>query len=207
MPRAEGVRVGANIPFVFSSKSERPELKLSYEESFSRLKELLDIFGDPTPSVTSKPRHDDDPMGPSIFRAMSEDANLENLTMPGLFIGRSELVRASFKASELSLSTLTWNDFTDCDFSNCNLSQSDLRSSIFVRCNFDNANLAESDLRRSTFEGCTFINASFRNTKLYARKKKFGLFKSGDDQTSLLLTKTQKSEVAWSDLGPEPEGG
>jgi uncharacterized protein YjbI with pentapeptide repeats len=124
-----------------------------------------------------------------------------------LFVGRSELRRVSFVGSDLHLSTLNWNDFVECDFTECDLSRCDLRSSQFVRCKFDGADLSGADLRAATFEDCSFRGTSLRGALLYKKPRSFGLFKSGSDQTSLQLSKSQSSSVNWSGEAPEPEGG
>ena len=66
-------------------------MRLSYDASFAILKERVEIIGDAQPAVDRPPRHDDDNLGPSIFRLMLQDVSLSDLTIPGLYIGRSEL--------------------------------------------------------------------------------------------------------------------
>jgi hypothetical protein len=182
-------------------------MNLSYEESFQILSARVEIFGDPSPTVVHAPRHDADKPGPSIFRMMVDEAALENLTIPGLFVGHSELGRVSFRGSDLHLSTLNWNDFVECDFSKSDLTQCDLRSSHFVRCTFDGADLSGADLRTATFEGCSFQDTLLQGSVLYKKPRMLGLFKTGSDQASLPLSKSQRSAINWSGNANEPEGG
>jgi BTB/POZ domain-containing protein KCTD9 len=172
-------------------------MRLPYEKSFARLREVVDIMGEPRPAVTEPPRYDDAEMGPTVFRMLVEDVSLENLTVPGLFVGRSELLRVSFRGTDLRLSTLNWSNFLDCDFREVDFSGADLRACIFVRCSFARANLEDTDLRVSTFEGCSFDGAIVRGMKLC----------SLSDQKRLLLSREQQSEVNWLVDAPEPGGG
>lgn len=180
---------------------------LSYEESFKFLNEKAGIFGELRPLVTRLPRFDDDPPGPSIFRSLVEDAYLKKLTMPGLFIGRSELRNVSFAGSNLRLSVMNWSTFTKCVLSDCNLSDCDLRASEFLNCSFIGADLSGADLRGAIFTGCSFDGAIFEKTKLYRAQKRFGLFKTAADQESLPISKEQRAQAAWLNEVPEPEGG
>jgi len=188
---------------VFPLTMTRP----SYTESFAVLSERIDIIGDPLPSIHRPPRHDDDELGPSIFRMSVEEVLIEGLTLPGLYVGRSELVRVSFKDTDLHLSAFNWSDIFDCDFSGADLSDTDLRACKFLRCNFSGANLAGSDLRGSTFEGSTFSDADLRNALLQRRRKLFGLVSTSMDESHLELSAEQRRSLRWSDDAPEPGGG
>ena len=172
-------------------------MRLAYEESFARLRELADIMGEPRPIVTGPPRYDDDELGPTFFRMLVKDMSLENLTVPGLFVGRSEILRVSFRGTDLRLSTFNWSNLSDCDFRDVDFSGADLRACIFVRCSFVRANLADTDLRVSTFEGCSFDGAFVRGMKLCSRS----------DQKHLPLSREQQSEVNWLVDAAEPGGG
>jgi hypothetical protein len=135
-------------------------MRRSYEDSLAELRGCVEILGDPQPRVTRPPRHDDEDLGPSIFRTLVEDVALEDLTLPGLYVGRSELKRVSFRGSDLHLSSLNWSDIRDCDFSASDLSGADLRACEFVRCTFAGGDLSSADLRGSGFHGCVFRGRS-----------------------------------------------
>jgi BTB/POZ domain-containing protein KCTD9 len=179
----------------------------SYVDSIALLKDRIDILGEALPSVSRRPRHDDAEMGPSIFRTGVEDVSLEGLTLTGLYVGRSELVRISFKATDLRLSAFNWSDFIDCDFSGADLSDVDLRACIFTRCSFAHANLTGSDLRGSTFDDCTFSGADLRRALVQRRWKLFGLMQTADTEGGLQLDAEQRRGLQWSDDAPEPGGG
>jgi uncharacterized protein YjbI with pentapeptide repeats len=182
-------------------------MRTSYDSSFLVLRERVEIIGDAQSEVVRPPRHDDQEPGPSIFRMLVEDVKLEDLTLPGLYVGRSELRRVSFRGSDLHLSAINWSDLADCDFGGADLSGSDLRACKFVRCLFRGTNLAHADLRASVFEGCDFADAVMTGASLFRRSKIFGLFRAGDDQQSLALSVTQREAVSWSRNNPEPGGG
>jgi Pentapeptide repeats (9 copies) len=182
-------------------------MRPSYDESFAILKDRVEMTGDPRPGVTHPPRHDDENPGPSLFRVLVEDVSLAGLTLPGLYVARSELRRVSFRASDLRLSAFNWSDVSECDFGDADLSRTDLRACRFVQCIFSAADLSEADLRGSTFEACAFDRATMRRTKLHRRRALLGLLKRGPDQEGLPLSADQRSEIAWSEEAPEPGGG
>lgn len=181
--------------------------RTSHEDSISVLKRRVEVIGDIQAQVLRPPRHDDVEPGPSIFRMLLEDVDLADLTMPGLYIGRSNLRRISFRGADLHLSALNWSDLEGCDFSEADLSGSDLRACAFVRCRFRGANLAGADLRGSTFEDCVFEGAAMRGTTLSREPLLLRLFTPGSDQTSLPLSALQRAEVTWSGEKSEPGGG
>ena len=80
-----------------------PSMRKSYQESFAALTEAAEIVGEPRPVVTRPPRADDLEFGPSIFRVLVEGADLSDLTLPGLYVARSELRRLFFAGSRPSL--------------------------------------------------------------------------------------------------------
>lgn len=182
-------------------------MRMPYDQSFVILAERVEISGDPQPTVTRPPRHDDEAPGPSIFRQRLDDVSLTDLTLSGLYIGRSELKRVSFSGSDLQLATFNWSDLADCDFSGADLSGADLRSCRFLRCRFPSANLAGADLRGSSFEGCDFADAVMAAAKLHRRPKVLGFLKLGSDQTNLPLSGAQRREIDWSAETPGPGGG
>jgi uncharacterized protein YjbI with pentapeptide repeats len=182
-------------------------MRSPYDSSFLLLKERVEIVGDVQPQVSRPPRHDDEELGPSIFRLLLEDVKLEDLTVPGLYVAHSELRRISFCGSDLHLSAVNWTDLSDCDFTGADLSRSDLRACKFVRCLFRSANLVEADLRGSVFEGCEFTDALLTGAKLFRRSKLLGLFRAGDDQSGLPLSTVQRAAISWSSDSPSPGGG
>jgi uncharacterized protein YjbI with pentapeptide repeats len=180
--------------------------RLTYVESVAVLKSKVDIMGDALPTVTRTPRYDDEKIGPSIFRMKVEDVSLDGLTLLGLYVGRSELSRLSFKATDLHLCAFNWSDIIKCDFSSADLSHADLRACHFVSCSFAGAILTSADLRGSTFVSSTFTDADLRGALLYRRPetRKMGAIV---DQTDLPLTPEQRRLVDWSGEAPEPGGG
>jgi uncharacterized protein YjbI with pentapeptide repeats len=168
----------------------------SYDESLARFTDITGHDARAKPHVTSRPRYDDEDPGPSLFRTLLADCSLERMTLPGLFVGRSELSRVSFTASDLHLSTFCWNDLTQCWFDRCDLADSDLRSSNFNRCDFSHANLTRCDLRHSSFEECRFDGAVLA-----------GAVASEDQRGPLGLSDEQSGAVSWKTPGPQPDGG
>lgn len=181
--------------------------RASYGDSISVLKGRVEIMGDVQAEVSRPPRHDDDELGPSVFRMLVEDVDLASLTIPGLYVGRSALRRISFQGSDLHLSTFNWSDLAECNFGETDLSHSDLRACIFVRCLFRGADLAQADLRGSTFKDCNFDGAAMRGATLSQGPRLLRLFRLGSDQTSLPLSALQRAEVTWSGEKSEPGGG
>lgn len=179
----------------------------SYEESFKILAERIDITGDPMPGVKRVPRADDDKLGPSLFRMLVEDVELDGLSIPGLYVGRSELTRVSFRGSDLHLSAINWSDVIECDFREADLSGADLRASKFIGCDFSSANLAKADLRASTITDCEFSEANFKGALLRHRRRLLGFIPIGSGQDDLPLSPSQREEAVWTSNAPEPRGG
>ena len=182
-------------------------MRIDYGRSLALLRERVEIIGDAQPSVVRPPRHDDESLGPSIFRQLVGDVALADLTLPGLYVGRSELRRVSFRGSDLHFATFNWSDFADCDFTAADLTGADLRACQFVGCTFRDADLSSADLRLSTFDRCTFERALMRGTKLHRRPRVLGFFRCGPDQTHVPLVDQQRREAEWCPDLPEPGGG
>src|SRR5688500_12362861 len=106
----------------------------TYEDSVLLLKERAGAMGDALPLVQRVPRPDDDPIGPSFFGPRWEVVVLAVLSLPGLYVSRSQLARISFRSSDLRLAAFNWSDVLDCDFHGADLSGAALRSSRFTRC-------------------------------------------------------------------------
>lgn len=146
----------------------------------------------------SMPRYDDEkPLGISFFRTELIGVQLEDLTMPRTFFGRSEIRSVSFRRSDLPESCMCWNDFIDVDFSGADLSRCDMRASAFDRVNFSGANLEQADLRHATFHECSFRDANMQGvniTEIAAKRLQIS-------QEQMGLITLQLSD------GPEPDGG
>ena len=176
----------------------------SYQESFEILASLVEIIGGPRPDIARPPRHDDEEVGPSLFRSFVADANLSDLTLPGLYVGRSEITACDFSRSDLHLSTFNWSDFSCCQFTDCDLRGSDLRACKFEDCSFRDADLSGADVRGSAFERCDFVGARCDDLILYRRG---GLLRISTDETRVPLSKEQRARVKWTREYPEPGGG
>src|SRR2546425_498690 len=111
--------------------------RLSYEESCRLLQRLgypdVGAEGVIPPIPDNRPQIDQDPLGVTFFRTRvgAGEHDLENLTLPRTFFGKSEVGPVSFKNTDLSESTLCWNDFTEVNFTDADLSRCDLRASFF----------------------------------------------------------------------------
>ena len=185
----------------------------SYGDSIRILNDRVGILGDALPTVERVPRHDDEVLGPSIFRTRVEDVSLEGLTLSGLYVGRSLLSRISFAGSELRLAAFNWSRVADCDFHGADLKGADLRACDFVRCSFRQTTLAGADLRRSIFTQCQFEEANLEGALLYRPPAllrwvprvvivpRFGL------QADPRLTPAQRAQVRWCRDAPVPGGG
>ena len=178
-----------------------------YAESIAILKERLDIIGDALPEVTERPRHDDEILGPTIFRMSAADVSLASLTLTGLYVARTELRRVAFHETELRLAVFNWSDIVECDFRRADLSDADFRACRFVRCSFRDATLMRADLRGSTFDECSFEGANFTGAQLYRRPGLLGVIPLGFDQRSLPLSAEQRRVAEWCAEAPEPAGG
>jgi uncharacterized protein YjbI with pentapeptide repeats len=170
--------------------------RLGYEDSCRKLQgDYLEMDEIP-PMPDHLPRLDDESPGLSFFRTRLED-DLGNLTLPRTFFGRSEIVKSSFRNTDLTESSLCWNNFIDVDFSDAILAGSDLRAAIFHRVKFVRTDLRRADLRRATFEECSFEGALLEGAVMTLGQKR-----------TLPLSKEQKAVVAWTwRAGKEPEGG
>lgn len=172
----------------------------SYEDSCRFLQQhgYLDAAALP-PLPDHLPQYDDpEPLGVNFFRTMvSDEVQLDNLTLPRTFFGRSEVNKASFRNTDLTESNLCWNDFLGVDFTASVLAKADMRSSLFADVTFTKADLRGADMRRSSFERCHFDGASLDGAVL-----------TNDQARTVLLTEEQRKVIDWrSDPGDEPGGG
>jgi BTB/POZ domain-containing protein KCTD9 len=179
-------------------KSERVNvIRKSFPESCEVLKGLGFLEGDVSPKLPERaPRYDDEEWGVSFFRTSVADAALENLTLARTFFGRSEIRGVSFRGTDLSESTMNWNDLIEVDFTGASLEGADLRASIFDRVRFLDANLRGADLRRATFRNCDFTGADMTGARLSRAIKWY-----------FRLSRAQRAVIDWQAAGPEPEGG
>ena len=179
--------------------SDSRQTKRTYEESCRELQQAGWLTPVTVPALPPRrPSCDDDgAFGVRVFRTMVKDKILENLTLPRTFFGRSEIRNVSFMGTDLSESTLCWNDFVWVDFTNSDLSRSDLRAAVFDSVKFSGANLSQTDLRGSDFKDCDFSNANLQGAKL-----------TRIQGVRLHLSRRQLGEADWQDLdGEEPGGG
>jgi uncharacterized protein YjbI with pentapeptide repeats len=161
------------------------------------------------PLPNHRPQCDDEgPLGVTFFRTfVGQDlehgdphvghGNLENLTLPRTFFGRSYIQHVSFKNTDLSESTLCWNDFFEVNFTDADLSGCDLRASNFSESTFVRANLQNADFRHSNFEACDFTDADVRGAKL-----------TREQGEQIILSEQQQKVIDWQESdGEEPPGG
>ena len=169
-----------------------------YEQSCRELqREGWVAAGDVPPMPAQRPgARDEEPLGVSFFRTRVS-GDFSNLTLPRTFFGRSEVNGASFRNTDLSESTLCWNDFIGVDFRDGSLRGGDLRAADFRGVNFSRCDLRDADLRRSGFEGCDFTDADLRGAKM-----------TTDQEAGMGLSELQREGVSWQDAdGDEPDGG
>ncbi|HEY9713800.1 MAG TPA: pentapeptide repeat-containing protein [Chroococcales cyanobacterium] len=176
-------------------------MRKSIPETWSDLQERgipmpFDSNGNPFVPI-KMPRFDDEELGFQFFKEFAEHLNLDNLSLPKTYVGRSELKLITFINTDLSSSSMCWNDFIACDFSDADLSNSDLRFAIFAGCKFDGAHLSGTDLRGSTFVTCSFGGATMNNATVET-----------DNALRADLSEDQIKAITWApDAGPEPDGG
>jgi hypothetical protein len=115
----------------------------TYIESVRELEQQRWIERGQAPVIppARRPRFDDKTLGVQFFRTRVEGADFSNLTLPGTYVGRTEIAHTSFRNTDLSHSTMCWNDFVEVDFTGACLASCDLRSSTFDECTFDDADL------------------------------------------------------------------
>lgn len=193
--------------------------RLSYEESCQFLRRLdglaVGTEGPFPPMPDHHPQFDDEePLGINFFRtwlgvgrpfnlSVPDDwvdvpeFALENLTLRRTYFGKSEVGPISFRNTDLSESTLCWNDFIEVDFTDADLSESDLRGSVFRRVAFVRTSLRNADLRHSVFETCDFTDADMAGAKLTRKQGR-----------RIRLCDEQRKVIDWQDRdGEEPAGG
>jgi len=185
------------------SMSSEGTTRLSYEQSCRVLQRLgypdVGAEGVIPPIPDHRPQIDQDPLGITFFRTRvgQGEHDLTNLTLPRTFFGRSEIASVSFKNTDLSESSLCWNDFNGVDFTDADLSGCDLRASMFREVNFVRTSLRDADLRRSRFEACDFTDADMRGAKLTR--------KQGEQ---IILSDQQRNVIDWQESdGEQPPGG
>lgn len=177
-------------------RSSSDLLPLGYQESFELLSNVVGMTGRPRITVRRRPRYDDERPGPTLFRSGISTATIRGLKMPGLYIGRCEMEGVCLADSDLRMSTINWNTFTECDFSRCNLSGSDMRGNLLHACRFSGANLRKADLRGSGFTACDFTGAGLTGAVL-----------NESQRTDLQLDARQQEAIAWTEDYEEPDGG
>lgn len=185
-------------PLSLCPMGAKDQQRRSYEESCRELQQEGWLEPGQVPPLPSRrPSYDDEePLGFRFFRT-HVSGDFSNMTLPRTSFGRSEVAAASFVNTDLSESTLCWNDFVDVDFSDASLQESDLRAANFNGVNFSRCDLREADLRRSRFTDCDFSDADLRGTKL-----------TRPQATGLSLSVRQKESVKWqASDGDEPGGG
>ncbi len=171
--------------------------RLSYEDSIVRLREIGWLGEDCPPMPDHPPIFDDpEPLGFSFFRTRAADDDLSGLTLARTYFAKSEINAMSFANTDLSESTMCWNDFLRVNFSGASLAAADMRASLYENCNFDDADLSGADLRLSSFDGCTFANTNVAGAKL-----------SQDQRANIALSDHQFGTIDWLDAGDEPPGG
>lgn len=130
--------------------------------------------------------------------------DFRDLTIPWSLFLRSEIVDCRFENADLSESSMTWCNWTNCIFMYANLRGCDLRRSVFRNCAFYDAILDHADLRGGHFVDCRFGYAGMNGTHL---NKALGLF-TGLRRRQLCLSKDQVMQISWvSNVGEEPPGG
>jgi len=172
--------------------------RLSYEDSCRALqKSGLLAPGQVPPVRYERPRHNDTEPGVSFFRSLVAEVKLERLTLPRTFISRSEFRACSFKDTDLSGSTVNWNDFIGVKFTGADLSGVDFRACVFNGVKFAKANLAGADFRYCGFTKCDFSGAELADAKFTQKTGR-----------SLRLSPEQQAVIDWQpEDGEEPEGG
>lgn len=172
--------------------------RASYEDSVRRLQKDYLEPGDIPPMPDRMPRYDDEELGVSFFRTfVGENEDLSNLTLPRTYFGRSEVNDALFCNTDLTESSMCWNDFVDVDFTDAVLARCDLRASNFIRVKFIRTDLRGADLRRSSFDECSFDGALLD-----------GAIMTNPQAEQIELTETQRKVITLTnDDGPEPDGG
>jgi uncharacterized protein YjbI with pentapeptide repeats len=134
---------------------------------------------------------------PPDYENKIQESDCENLTLPRTFFGRTEISRISFKNTDLSESTLCWNDFIEVNFTEADLSKCDLRASLYERTLFVRTKFRNADLRWSTFKECDFTGADLHGAKLTHERGE-----------ALDLSAEQKQVINWQESeGEEPPGG
>lgn len=157
------------------------------------------VAGDVPPLPNRVPQCDDPaPLGVWFFRTrVTNEVPLDQLTIPRTFFGRSEVNSVSFRNTDLSESSLCWNDFLGVDFTEAILANADMRASRFLGVKFAAADLRGADLRHSSFERCSFEGAMLAGTVL-----------THEQASMISLTAKQREGIDWrSDAGEEPGGG
>ena len=140
----------------------------------------------------------DGAQGVEFFRTfVGGGDDLSGLTLPNTFFGRSEINDCSFANTDLSESTMCWNDFVAVDFSDADLTNSDLRASSYTDVKFVACDLKGADLRRSSFVNCNFENAEVDFATI-----------TPEQVEMMNLTEEQLDSInVTDDPGEEPDGG
>jgi Pentapeptide repeats (9 copies) len=175
--------------------------RIAYEDSYKLVRQLYPDarMGAAVPPILHRrPQFgDEEPLGLRFFCTLVNEYSLDNLTIPRTFFGRSEIGPLSFRNTDLSESTLCWNDFIEVDFTDADLSGCDLRASFFREVKFVRTKLQNADLRRSSFEECAFTDADIRGAKLTREQGK-----------QIPLSDQQRNVIDWQESdGDEPPGG
>src|SRR5689334_22012247 len=114
---ATAVLLGCSNFETATNSSSMAHTRASYEDSVRRLQKDYLGPGEIPPMPKRMPRYDDERLGVAFFRTfVGEHDDLSNLTLPRTYFGRSEINDALFCNTDLTESSLCWNDFIDVDF-------------------------------------------------------------------------------------------
>jgi BTB/POZ domain-containing protein KCTD9 len=174
-------------------------IRRTYQDSCELLAEYGFIETGTIPPIPNhQPQYDDEePLGVTFFRTSVGEADLDGLTLPRTYFAKSQVGPVSFKNTDLSESTLCWNDFDEVNFTDAELSRSDLRASNFTATAFVRANLRDADLRHASFEECDFTEADMLGAKL-----------TYEQAENIRLSAKQREAIDWQNSdGDDPPGG
>jgi uncharacterized protein YjbI with pentapeptide repeats len=106
------------------------------------------------------------------------------------------MVDVSFRNTDLSESTICWNDFSNVDFKDATLENSDMRATVFIEVDFTRCDLRGCDIRHSSFKKCDFTDARMDGAKLTMKLGKW-----------LKISEDQRKVIDWQESDGELPGG
>ena len=189
-------RLGSNTLRADAADAHRPN-RLTYEESCRALQRLGHLQEGAIPPLPDhRPRYDDEgPLGVNFFRTSVRDGDIENMTLPRTFFGRSDIGPLSFKTRIVRIYAVL-ERFQQGGLHGCQSLQKRPPCLAVLQGAFRQNRSPKCRLRQLTFAECDFTDAEMRGARLTHRQGRV-----------IVLSTQQREAIDWQESDGSPPGG